>query len=583
MVGPAHMSPRGAMTLREWFDQSPGGPIPAQVCWALNYPWCHAEAAGRPPPKVGQALLVTAGRDERAALWCLTPREHATPVNTLTFGHWALDSLQQARALFSVGLPFLLRLRPLPSPDSWRADPIAGEATGTAQVLDERSFGAAMALAYGSLALGVPLPADFVVSAKLGDGDVTGGALRCVKGLDQKLAVVHDHALGVKRFFVAASQLDEAVHEKERLGAAFDVIGVSNLEELWRRVFSDPASIFADILLAAGGPANATRVLFFDILDPHNHVADWRCVERGAGQLAEAVPENTEVHWRATWVRSIASRHHRNDGELLWPDQAFLNSLRVDVRTRCIAQIVQHAADSAAPLLPKVIEKAEETFRDKLVHDRSGKTHELCGAVGRAWAVLGQHEKAIARLEETIAGFEEVPLLTSHALCERIRLAGVDHDRAALEAQAPRLENLLAADTTDPKRMSSKYVRLAWGRALILLGAPCEAKASLEAWASEAQEAPPFFQISWWRFVAAARRGCGDPSGADAALAAMEGLGVDDITIDLARLERALALGTPDVATHLEAATKRERLAMTLAGDGTDGAAAERLVRLYPY
>lgn len=323
-------------------------------------------------------------------------------------------------------------------------------------------------------------------------------------------------------------------------------------------------------------PRPSPEVLFrAALLESSIKDVSWRAFVRVSQETLAHMEEDADVWERVAFARDIARRHTGEPALLEWPgDAQWFTSLDADAQLAALAHAVQSAADADLDVVASYAEAA--VARLGSVPPRA-EMLMLLGAVGRAYAAVGAFAEATHSLERAVDGWfalGQAPS-ASHALCELLRVRGVQRDAASVQGLRPRIEHLL--DLTKDAN-SAAFTRLALGRALAQSGDLEGGRAALDDEVASWAAAPAHAQASrlrWLHFLEISR---GDDGAAHRRLEEFdtlrdEGEPYDSDQLYLARIDRALAWGTV-LTPHVE-----ELLSLLPGGDE----AARMLVRLAPY
>jgi tetratricopeptide (TPR) repeat protein len=594
---------------------------PAVLRLALSCPWCWpsdptlgalAERRGfhRPaPPRPGQACILSVSCS-RASIWLAEPvmvRAARQPGQALPEGGaspvanpWkeligqAADVGTLAWKLAARDIAVLRTTRPLNLVKGWRAKQVGTVGSGPAElVLEGLSFGLSLCLAAASSLVEAAPPSDLVALAYV----LPSGEIKSVDGLEQKLDVLAAWGLGVGRIVVAPEQkgvvealvgargMSATVHAPPRLAGALKLAYpniVDRMSECWR----DPACA-----------RQALDALFRQTLDDGSLLLGWRSVANVAGQLRTALEREPEQAWRAEIVESIALRHNDEARPIPWPRPEFLAALPRPLRLRLVAHIAQAAADSvhrrmAADAARSVIDRATRHLAPPA--DRHAEDFRVLGALGRAHAAIGEYDQAIARLQETVAGWAAILEVhqASYSLSELLRVLGVAGRAAEVETL---VNGAVDAFLNEPRitPMSHGFVTIASGRALVMVGKAAAGLERLEENAAAWGDMPGHAQLQRLRWLALAHDDLGQRAEADEARRRLAHLiehqDADGDTADpnglLGRIDAALGDGH-DVAPLLAQLVKHpeegEQLRYCI-GDARGEEAARRASRLYRY
>lgn len=448
------------------------------AAYALSTPWCwpadatlaaDALAMGYAAPSplgVGEVLLVSVAA-EREALWRLSWDQHRRPEGRPFRGD-AEGALDEAAALATAVAPHLHSLRMLGErPRS--ATQVLKRGRGADEALDGASFGLPMLLALCSRLTERVVPARFAASAVLRPD----GTLGRVGGLDRKLALLADGALGVDTVLVAAEQLDEArglLVDSPWLAAVGAATARGAVDVVFAGAREAPPGAWA------GQRAAQVTGELLALCSRGGQVTEWRAVERSARWLQAASPPGSPQHVRATFARQVAERHANGHGfEIPWDDAIDAGRDRAKA-----AHVVQAAADAGSPSLAVFLGRA----RALLCDPPEGDDLRLLGAVGRGLAAMRRYREAGEALERATDAWIELGDRgeCSRPLAEWLRAAALASDSASWERAAQQGREHL--DATEPADIGALFVRYALGRGLCTRGRAGEALAVLDgaAW-----------------------------------------------------------------------------------------------------
>jgi len=599
------------MTLRRSLQDRCKGkfwdPFEAPVARALlEQPWCWPQdaalqnaarslGASRRATTPGEVCMVAVNQEHNEGMvWRLVP--DAGP-GTTPFSGEAARCLQQVFWLTARDLPALQRLDLLRSSVSWGALALH-ESERDTLLLDGPSFGLAMCLGVASLLLQLPVDPSWCASATVS----ATGELGCVEGLPQKIKALHDHAPGVSKLLVAASQKEEADQLIRSKGLeGLEARGVGKLSEVFSLVFPEHKVQHA-LARAWENPAvaaSASQDWFRTALESSPRLLDWRAFASTTDILfrllgPSAAPGLTTRVWLA---RQISRRHAGEHSPIPWAQgepsgeeavsDVFLAQLRRPVRLDVLAHMVQASAD-ADDEVATVVPRARQCVAER--QERSVGDIKLLGACGRALASVGRYKEAIELLREATEDWFAIEQghQSTHALSEYLRLLGLcqekDELNKALELYLPRL----GADSR-LHQGAFCYVRLSAGRALVQVEKHAEALDQLcdgvdILW----ERTPDDVQRTRLRWLARACDGVKKPEEAARCRGRLKTASPGHIQQLLSQLDEALEGGHPEkieearcflsasVANHKTWSTEVERLQRV-------GADARRLAEEYRY
>ncbi len=492
------------------------------VAHALSTPWCwptdptlaaHALAMGyAAPPRsgVGEVLLVSVAA-EREALWRLSWDARRRP-DGRPFRGEAERAIDEAAALATAVAPHLHSLRVLGERPRG-ATQVFKRGKGADEALDGASYGLSMLLALCSQLTERAVPARFAASAVLRPD----GTLGRVGGLDRKLALLADGALGVDTVLVAAEQLDEAralLVDRPWLA----VVGVASARGAVDAVFAGARE--APPAAWTGPRAAQVTSELLALCSRGGEVREWRAVERSARWLQAASAPGSPQHVRATFARQVAERHANGRGfEIPWDDAIDAGRDRAKA-----AHVVQAAADAGSPSLAGFVDHA----RVLLCDPPEGDDLRLLGAVGRALSAMRRYGEAGEALARASGAWLELGDRgeCSRPLAEWLRAAALADDPASWQRAAQQGREHL--DATEPSDIGALFVRYALGRGLCTRGETREALAVLDgaAWLA----APAFLARSRARWRSRCLHALGRADEAAAERTAIEASTDDDGT-----------------------------------------------------
>jgi hypothetical protein len=278
----------------------------------------------------------------------------------------------------------------------------------------------------------------------------------------------------------------------------------------------------------------------------------WRAfAERVDRELLERVrsrglSEDVDEEWkRLDLARAIARRHTGEPRLIELPfGEPWFAELGRDERDRVLAHVLQSASDGFPD---RVLAYADAMSEDLRQEPRAAAPLE--GAIGRAYAAIGEYDGALTWLVEATAHWiqTEQPASASFPLCEQLRVLGIRRDSSAIEA----LESTVAqVDAATNGSDGWAFVRLAHGRALAQVGALDAAEARLRA--SGTHTGPDHAEaarLRWLHYVALRRTQSDVPEQIDLlSRGAAEGRSGWRTQHRLARIDRALELGLDHTA-----------------------------------
>lgn len=463
--------------LRSWL---PARRIPAlwreTAAHALSTPWCwpadpalaaDAMALGHAPPApagIGEVLLVSvAPRAERTTLWRLSwdARHHA---GGRSFSDDAQRAIDDVATLATAVVPHLHSLRMLGQKPR-TATPVLKRGPDADASLEGPSFGLSMLLALCSRLMDRPVSARFAASAEVR----RDGTLGRVGGLDRKLALLSEGALGVDAVLVAAEQLEEA----QRLldGQPWiRAVGVATAREAIDRVFPDAREV-PPAAWTERPPVQAIHELL-TLCSRGGEVRSWRAVERSAAWLQRLFDGVSPHGERARVARLIAVRHASGRGfEMAW--EAAIDAKHDRAQA---AHVVQAAADAGSAALGTFIERARAMLTDPWEDDDL----RLLGAIGRGLAAMRRYAEAGGVLAEATRAWLALgsPGEASRPLAEWVRVAALSEEGDAWDHAARAAHDYLV--NVPREDLGALFVRYALGRGLCTRGAMGDALTVLD-------------------------------------------------------------------------------------------------------
>jgi len=466
-------------------SRPPTLPERLEIQHAVGFSWCWpddgrledrlASLDCQPPPAhppPGAALLVSVLPGQRRALWQLVSRP-PTRAGWVPFRGTAAETLALACRLAVRHAPVLYRPPSLPDAPRWSARFILKEGEGVDETLDDRSFGLAMALGAVSGLLESALPPDLVALAAI-QGD---GALEPVGQLKEKLGLIADAALGVRRVLVAHAQARAAKEVSASLARPLEVLACDHVAEALEHAFPQQGAAVVARWTDPSRIELTTQELFKLAVQGSSEVLRWAGVESVARAVAQRLDEARRSHERlglqANVALRITQRHCGRAATIPWPSESWLLRLPRPIRIQVIAHVVQSHGDSdlgPAEVNP-VLERAQQHLPPE--GEEHAEDLRLLGALGRALSRLRAHDEALPLLDRAVRGWFSCWRIrdSSHALCEHLRVAAVLHrDDDARGALSTWLRPALQHPEVD--RASRSFLRLAAGRALVLLDDP---------------------------------------------------------------------------------------------------------------
>lgn len=469
---------------------------------ALKHPWCWptdgalaagARALGASEPRaseVGEALLVSVSDGApREALWALRwlSREEGTP-----FGASAHASLVLAAKTAVREVSHLHSLRAVEALPRF-AGAVFKRGPDLDRVLDDRSYGLAMFLAASSALTDRPVASRVVALGALG-GE---GVVEAVAGLDRKLSLLAESALGVDTALVASSQHAEARRIVAALGARLELIPVERVRDALAAVFPDAAREMPGSWRDEARARERTSQLF-ELCTQGGDLVSWEPVLRAATWLASRFEPTTRSGAEAQLARLIA-RRHANGGDIAIPWDLTVRGARAYL---IAAHVLQAAADAGLDETEAYIDRAKS-----MLLDGSDEPDELRleGAVGRALASRRRYREALDHLESATRAWCDRGAISevSYPLSEWLRVAAIVGD----EASWGRANELARGVLAPGGGVGAAFVRFAQGRGLATLGRHAEALGVLEE--ARALDAPSWLagSIARWRAVSLAALG----------------------------------------------------------------------------
>lgn len=446
LVGNAGRGVNETMDIRDYLGETAQELHPADVAKVLRHPWCwprtgelsqKAKTKGYSPgPKdvaPGEVLLVSWNKSfDAASLWRLIDRAVSTGfvcnsecTDDATLTEKAHATAERAVNAAWFDLPVLAKPGHRVRPSSWKAHLVCKEnAPGYRKdyTVEGDSFGVAFALAAASRWMNTSVPTDVVASASIKTG--TGGELGKVVGLDKKMALVHVAGLGISKFIVSEEDHTEAEAIRVKLGAAFDVVGLSTLSAVFAEVFPPPHVVARQLWSIPAAAAAAAESLY--TLTIRNNpalppVPDWTCVKRTVALLEPHLELPKAMLHMAS---AIAERHTGGTSGIELP--AVPESIATDVPRLLAhaAQGVQAAVDNCSENLRELLDQAEELEK---MGQNPVDVLPLQGARARGLSALRDYADAQKLLFGTVESWQNAGhgAQCSFALCELARVTGL--------------------------------------------------------------------------------------------------------------------------------------------------------------
>jgi Lon protease (S16) C-terminal proteolytic domain len=563
-----------------------------QLAKALKSPWLAPRRCGKqqlqspPSPPCGRTLLVSVNRASRTgSLWQLgrfdPPITAAQGARELVYQ--AAEALDLSIKIVMRDLPVAVELDALARRGRWQAIPLYFHGEPPV-VLDGGSFGLSMLLAAASLVTGIPVPPDVAASAQI----LPDGGLQWVNGLKEKTEIVSRSALGVKRFFVHASQEAEAKKWRDYFGGQFEVEPVTHASRVFGKVFPNAAKAVEERWQKDKYAPSGIEDSLFRLALRGSTLVDYRCI-KSAAKLAQALSDSDLLRAKARFAELVAKRHCGEVAPIPWPEPDVLRRMGPEsVQWRYLAHVVQSRTDCAPDTLEEVIGRALQVLPER----PAGHEEELAlrGAIGRGYSSMRRYEDAQTMLEVVVATYLNAyrPELVSWAISELLRVMGIRNDVSSLRAL---LTDQVVTFDLDPRsdEISRGFVRLASGRALALC----------QQW-SDARDALLRNDIGWgWmpghlrcarlRWLTAAHQALGEGAAASVCRERLEQACTGDLAVQskLVELDEALA-GRADTAllpdlTETINAIRPHATARLLEGASDARERAVRVAREYPY
>lgn len=539
----------------------------------LRLPWCwpaddelHASARslteleGPTALSPGEVCLVSVDQ-ERASLWRWTDAWKGLVVRQLIEDAEQSEMLSWSHACRHVPLiasPHLLRRRP-----TCRALKIASSGTGAEErALTGTSFGLALGVSSASYLLGAPVPADVVALAALGEA---GETIRVdSRGLELKLRVLGEHALGVKQILVHPDQESEA---RRFIGSAVSIVKVRSLREAIACLWPDASQEVRSRWQHAETAREANEQLYRMALENSPSVLAWRPVASSAALLRDVLSDDAVAARKARKTEEIAKRHVGPiDQPLSWAVVEGQADLPHSDWLETLAHDVQTWSDSGATA-DECVAAAESAMREVAP---PGKRHpadlKLMGAVGRALAAAGQTTRAVGTLRDAIRGWRQLrnPNDASYPICELVRVLAFGPTRSELDVALAedvawaRQPDIGLSDT------SASFIALAVGRGLVTCGEAERGMAELAADAAPWNQGPPHVRLARLRWMARGHAVLGRFDEAKRIRSELEEAvvpGEADPNLELAHLDAALETAAdpaPLITALLTGAERRE-------------------------
>lgn len=539
----------------------------------LRLPWCwpaddelQASArrlTGHEGPTAltpGEVCLVSVDQ-ERASLWRWTDawmgrmaRQLIEDAEQSEMRAWS----QACRHIPLIASPHLLKRRP-----TCRALMIASSGTGTEErALTGTSFGLALGVSSASYLLGVPVPADVVALAALGEAGETVGVDS--RGLERKLRVLGEHALGVKRILVHADQETEA---RRFIGNAVSIVTVHSLREAISCLWPDASQQVRTRWQHAETAREANEQLYRMALENSPTVLAWRPVASSAALLRDVLSDDAVAARKARMAEEVAKRHVGPiEQPLSWAVTAGQADLPHSDWLETLAHDVQAWSDSGATA-DECVAAAEGAMREVgLPGRRHPADLKLMGAIGRAFAAAGQTIRAVEVLRDAIRGWRQLrnPNDASYPICELVRVLAFGPTRSELDVAIA--EDVAWARHPDIglSDASASFIALAVGRALVTCGEAERGMAELAADAAPWNQGPPHVRLARLRWMARGQAVLGRLDEARRYRAELEAAitpGEVDPNLELAHLDAALETAvdpTPLITALLTGAEGRE-------------------------
>lgn len=310
------------------------------------------------------------------------------------------------------------------------------------------------------------------------------------------------------------------------------VRGVSTLGEAADHVFSLHERARNGELVVGARRAAAQAALFDGIVASHRLALDWTLVTALAIGLLRSELVDERSRFELAFIRDVARRHDGGTDLIAWPDEG-LASYPAPTRARIVAHVVQSAADGALHIVGEYVANA----RRELAALDPELTDALAvrGAVGRALAAVGRFAEAEIELGATVeAWLERDPAQASFALCEQLRVAGIERHQSRVRKLLD-VARRVDAHTSD---YGKTYVALGCGRALVQVGSPLMAQDFLTG-LSVRTTAPAHVRAASLRWLARAMDDLGEGRAAEGVRRELRDRHANSDQLALAKLDRA--------------------------------------------
>lgn len=521
-----------------------------EVIAALRHPWCWPasddallSAARRlasdpqPAPPGHVVLLAVAGA--RTTLYRFRPGRSARFAPSLHGS--AIDAVRRARQLAAAYLPILPVVRRLERDEEWGVEFVARLGDGYDERLEGGSFGVAMLLANASYMLDVAVPSDLAATACVeADGSVGG-----VDGLRQKLKLVVESGLGIRRLIVASTQKLQAEKIRDELGGAVEILGASTVGEAVAFAFDDLERRIGEYPEPKRAQETASEIFRLTVAGT-GRLVSWRGVVASAQGIERSLSgRSDEASARALWearvAKAIAQRHEGQVAVIASLESEFERYPQA-IRTRLWAHVVQSAADCNDDEAKAAIAQAHPRLPDPLA--RHADDLRLAGALGRAYAAIGSYQEAFQLLDEACRGWREIQSVheSSYALSELARVAGLIRTVDVEELERGAWRSVI--DDPHTTAVSTAFAYAALARAYVQRGEPQRALALLaQQDRFEWELMPPHLRWARARWRARALDLAGSHAEAERARTELALHGGDHVQVHLAGLDVAIARG----------------------------------------
>jgi hypothetical protein len=340
----------------------------------------------------------------------------------------------------------------------------AGQNSHALPVVDGPSFGLGWLLGLASCCASTPVPRHVIASATID----AAGKLGRVGGVERKLRVIDEWALGITHVYVAAEQVDEWRAAARGLNRSLEIVGCEKASEL--HLLIGGRTQIEDMPSDRRGPWVRSM---FNLAADIGGRTDWHPVDRATELAMETWGDELDEHprWQLHFANAVAARHENRHVKLELPPAGFLESqsLAPPMVAKVIANLIAHSTDIGSPPAQDVLTLSAH-WKDE--HPKLERTARVIGAEARLWSRVGKFERALAMQRQVAQDFARSGDFTeiSFQLTEWYRLAGCMGAPAGLQAFREADDFVELHQALEHGGEGRDFVNLCRARACIQLG-----------------------------------------------------------------------------------------------------------------